>query len=134
MAKADKLIQELTALLPSPVRDEQIEHGVRLIGGDPGEVVADVIGNDIHFSQFAVEWDGPHTPVVRPLPIATVQWKTLLKQERTKAFKLLVDLICKRRRKQYRVCQYCEQLTPPEWLHTDNACQGCAERHLGVVH
>jgi len=133
-AKIDNLIRDIKALLPTPISEENVDADVRLIGGDPGEVVALVSEDEVIFSQFALEWDGPHTPVIRPLPIATIQWKNLLKPERQRFFTSLVELIVQRRRKLYRKCQYCKDLTPPEWLHNDQTCQGCAERHLGVVH
>jgi hypothetical protein len=33
-----------------------------------------------------------------------------------------------------RTCIYCEIAYTPGHMHTDDVCQGCAERHLGVVH
>lgn len=132
--KIDNLIRDICTLFPEPVSEEAAGDGVRLIGGDPGEVVAFVNGDDVVFSQFALEWDGPHSPVIRPVPIATVCWVNLLKKERQRLFTSLVEMIVKRRRKLYRTCQYCEENTPPEWLHDDQTCQSCAERHLGIVH
>jgi len=131
---ADKLLRDLKALLPTLVAEEPCDDGVRLTAGDPCEIVVQISGNEVHFSQFALEWEGSHEAVIRPLPIATIHWRTLLKKERTQTFKLLVEMIVKRRRKLYRVCQYCERLVPPESLHGEKTCHGCAERHLGVVH
>ncbi len=103
-AKSDKVIRDIRSLFPEPVSEEVVDDGVRLIGGDPGEVVAIVSGNEVVFSQFALEWDSPHTPVIRPVPIVTVCWVNLLKQERQQFFKSMVKLIVERRRKLYRVC------------------------------
>jgi len=33
-----------------------------------------------------------------------------------------------------QTCRFCEQRFNPGWMHNDEVCQGCAERHLRVVH
>ena len=46
----------------------------------------------------------------------------------------LIDAARDVRRGSYRTCRFCRQATPPEWLHDEGTCQGCAEGRLGVVH
>ena len=55
-------------------------------------------------------------------------------EEAVVAVQLLVQAAVVLRRAAFRRCRYCGQNTPPEWWHGEDACQGCAERHLGVVH
>jgi hypothetical protein len=33
-----------------------------------------------------------------------------------------------------QTCRYCERSFVPGHMHSDDVCQGCAERHLGVIH
>ena len=33
-----------------------------------------------------------------------------------------------------QTCRYCRETFNPGWMHDADVCQGCAERHLGVVH
>jgi len=160
--KLENLISDIKELLPHPVTDENLDlgveqvdlgieelvnelcegnplfnkiphKGVRLIGGDPSEVVAFVTEEVINFSQFALVWTHPHIPTLKPIPIASIQWRNLRKPERQQIFTTLVETISKRRRKLYRICQYCERLMPPEWLFSDTICHSCAEKHLGVT-
>lgn len=35
---------------------------------------------------------------------------------------------------QRQTCRYCGESFNPGWMHDDDVCQGCAEKHLGVVH
>ena len=38
------------------------------------------------------------------------------------------------RQRQKRRCRFCERKFVPELMHAQDVCQGCAERHLEVVH
>ena len=46
---------------------------------------------------------------------------------------LLNDAL-KQRKKEFQKCNYCKRCIPPEYMHSDNVCQCCAEKHLSVVH
>lgn len=144
--KFEKLITEIKELLPSPVSEENtnidaelivedLDEGAWLIGGSPGEVAVFVSEEVVVFSQFAITWkNSPNVPTISPIPIASIHWKNLRKQERHQLFTALVEMIAKRRRKLYRACNYCKELVPPEWMHGDDICGSCAERHLGIIH
>ena len=132
MDKEIDLLEETGKLLPRPVRRDEYEGGVRLIGGDPGVVVAEFRGGKILLSQYDAIWEGPHTLTVRPIPLVTVQCDDMTGEERAEVVKSLIRLISKRRRKLYERCQDCNKLTAPEYQHGDDTCQGCAQRELGV--
>jgi hypothetical protein len=35
---------------------------------------------------------------------------------------------------QRQTCRYCGESFNPGWMRDDDVCQGCAEKHLGVIH
>jgi len=129
------LLDEIRNCLPDPVRDEEQIDGSRvLVGGDPGEVIVRVSSNKISIAVFSICWEGPHTPVVRPKQLATLNWKRLPASRSMMVLHNLVESACENRRAKYRKCGRCGETNPPEWMHGDGICQSCAERHLGVTH
>lgn len=131
----ESVIEEARRLLPEPVRDEsQLDGTYVLVGGDPGEVVVSFKGSTVSVAIFSVRWEGPHTPVVCPQKIASLNWKRIPATRTMMSLHALIEAACEIRRSKYRKCKYCEQTNPPEWMHSDDVCQSCAERHLGVVH
>ena len=118
--------------LPAPIHEETLENGrVRLIGGDPGEVVAVLSPSSLKVSEFAVEWQS-QTPVVTPVLVGEIIWNASRDPEQR-----LTKLIAKarsRRRRKYRTCELCGKRQPPEWMHDGSVCQGCAVEHWGVVY
>lgn len=46
---------------------------------------------------------------------------------------LLNDAL-KHRENEFKKCRYCGRSLPREHMHSADVCQGCAEKHLGVVH
>lgn len=76
-----------------------------------------------------VDWDGPSTPewVLRDvlhLPVGSYE------QDLDEA----VASAHQRGEAARRECRYCEGRFVPGHMHSQDVCQGCAERHLGVVH
>jgi hypothetical protein len=141
MAKPKKNLRAFTCealrrLLPDPVHEEQSPVSTTLVAGDPGLVAVRLTDEGLAVSVYGVRWDGPHTPVPDHRPLAEVAWSDLREgeAEAVVAAQLLVQAATVVRRAAFRRCRYCEKNTPPEWWHGDDACQGCAERHLGVVH
>ena len=51
-----------------------------------------------------------------------------------RAVKALITAARTTRLAKFRDCSICGRHNPPEWMHTDEVCQGCAEREQGVVH
>jgi hypothetical protein len=140
MAKAKNLqnsvSEALRRLLPEPVREEGSGDNLTLTAGDPGLIVVNLDGEGVGVGTFQVRWEGPHTPIPYTRPLARVAWTDFRDQreEAVVAVHLLVQAAIVVRRAAFRRCRYCGKNAPPEWWHGEDACQGCAERYLGVVH
>lgn len=131
----DELLIELRRLLSAPVREETALDGtVVLVGGDPGEVIVRVGATKVSIALFTVRWDGPHTPIVRPLHYATLSWRRLPASTLMMTLRMIIDAAIEMRLTEYRKCERCEKMKPPEWMHSETTCQSCAEQYLGVVH
>jgi len=131
----DYLLRELRELLPDPVSEEtQLDGDVVLVGGDPGEVIVRISSGKVSIAVFSIQWEGPHTPVVRPKPIATLNWQRLPASTTMMAIHELVRAVVELRRSKYRTCGRCGETNPPECMRDDQTGQSCAERDLGVIH
>lgn len=131
----DCLLKEIQALLPDPIReDTQLDGDVLFVGGDPGEVIVRIGGSKISIAVYSVRWEGPHTPVVRPKPLATLNWKRLPAARTMMELHSLIESAIEIRRSKYGKCERCGKTQPPEWMHGEDICQSCAERDLGVVY
>jgi ribosomal protein L40E len=119
-------------LLPEPCSVEQgDDNSVTLTGGDPGEIIVRITATIVEILAFAVERDGPHTPVRTGVPVATV---SLGKSNLVAAVSAAIEKARTARVVTYRICVRCNQTNPSEWMHDDQTCQNCAERDLGVVY
>ncbi|MEX1027240.1 MAG: hypothetical protein WD049_04435 [Candidatus Paceibacterota bacterium] len=118
-----------------PIRDEtQLDGDVVLVGGALGEVIVRVGGSKVSIAVYSVRWEGPHTPVVRPKQLATLNWKRLPASSTMVMLHGLITAAIELRRAKYRKCEKCGETKPPEWMHGEKICQSCAEQHLGVVY
>jgi hypothetical protein len=129
------LLRELRELLAAPVREEtQLDGSVVMVGGDPGEVIVRVGAAKVSVAVFSIRWEGPHTPVVRPIHFATLSWRRLPASTLMMTLHGLIRAAREVRTAKYRRCERCGEMNPPEWMHDEKTCQSCAEQHLGVVH
>ncbi len=129
----DALLVEIRKLLP--IHTESNSDGESIFtGGDPGEVIVRVGTKRITISIFSLRWDGPHTPVIRPIRLASLNWRRLPAVQLTSILQNLVETAQTIRLSSYRLCTRCDKSIPPEWMHNSNTCQSCAERFLSVVH
>ncbi len=130
------LQERVMPLLPTPCCVESRPGGkVRLIGGDPGEVIVTLGAGTVAVAAFTVDWDGPAKPVVIGDPVAT---STIAEYPSSGE---LLDAVASavrdaraRRLATYQKCSRCGETTPPEWMHDRHICQECAVRYLGVVY
>jgi len=131
----DFLLREIWELLPNPLREEtQLDGSLVIGGGDPGKVIVRINGNKVSIAVFSIRWDGPGEPTVRPKQLATLNWKRLPSATTMMTLHGLISAAIEIRRSKYRKCEKCEETIPPEWMHDEDICQSCAERHLGVVY
>jgi hypothetical protein len=140
MAKVKKPARALAGILcgflPAPVQQDLSDEGILLTAGDPGLVAVRVSDRGLVVSVFGIRWDGPHTPTRNDRELSRLSWEELpleLPEQAVVACSLIQAALVLRRAK-FRECRFCQRSVPPEWQHGTDVCQGCAERHLGVVH
>jgi len=92
------------------------------------EIGAVVTGAGVFVGWFDAAWPDPGAPVQ--------QMQDVVHVPATMSFELCEVLSQARRRHgaALRLCRYCRRQQTPGHMHSDDVCQGCAERHLGVVH
>ena len=131
----DEVLKELKELLGASIREEtQFDGTIVMVGGDPAEVIVWVGRRKVSIALFRVCWEGPHTPMVRPIHFATLNWRRIPASTLIAALHSLINAAREVRRAKYRRCERCGEIKPPEWMHDEKTCQSCAEKHLGVVH
>ena len=77
---------------------------------------------------FDAAWPGPGAPVQQMQDVVHVP--TAMSSD-------LCEVLAQARRRHaaaLRLCRYCRRQRTPGHMHSDDVCQRCAERHLGVVH
>jgi hypothetical protein len=116
----------IETMLPVPV--VPLEDG-SLIGGDPGEVVADIRGDEIRVSQYVSRWIG-HSPEPNHREVARFDPGSARPRDVARA----IARARGRRLAAYRWCSRCHEMQPPEWMHDVEYCQGCATECFGVVY
>ena len=128
--------EALRRLLPDPVREGPSGDATTLVAGDPELVAVRFSDEAVAVSVCGLRWDGPHNPLADNRLLAELMWRDFGGDEAEAliAVHLLVQAAVVVRRAAFRRCRRCGENTPPEWWHGEDACQGCAERHLGVVH
>jgi hypothetical protein len=129
------LLQEIHQHLPDPVSEEtELDGDFVLVGGEPGEVIVRISDNKVSVAVFSIQWDGPHTPVVHPKLVGTINWQRLPASTTLMTLHQFITAAVEIRRAKYQKCERCGETKPPEWMHGKGICQSCAERYLGVVH
>jgi hypothetical protein len=125
----------IAAHLSAPVELQEASDGsTYFTGGDPAEVIVQLTRSRITVWEYAATWEGPHTPVVRPIRVGSVVWPRLSAPHSISAVHALIEGARQSRRSKFGTCRYCDRSHPPEFMHDDEVCQGCAVKHLGVVY
>jgi hypothetical protein len=131
----EELLASVKAALPQPIREETAPDGSLFItGGEPSEVVVRLTGSAVTVWEFAIEWEGPRTTVPRPIRFGSLQWNHMPAGRAMTLLSGFIGAARESRRSKYRQCRMCEETKPPEWMHEEDVCQSCAEKHLGVVY
>jgi hypothetical protein len=73
-------------------------------------------------------WAGPGTPVHR------LEDAMHVPPEFADSLAETIDRVRALREAALRSCRYCGARHTPGYMHTEDVCQGCAPRHLGVVY
>ena len=122
----ESLLNLLHHTMQLPMRQEESADGTFVfVDGDPGEVVVRVARNRINVSVFAIVREPLHTPVVRPQPLMTLNWKVVPAARLRTILQEMIETARKLRRAKFRTCERCGETKPPEWMHDNESCQGC---------
>jgi hypothetical protein len=131
----EQLVEFLDATLPSPIERHAGDDGSLLFTrGSPGEVVVRLTHTSVIVSEYAGEWDTPYAFTVRPRRVGMLKWRRLSAPSLLNALSQLIAGAREARRGRYRRCCHCGASSPPEWMHTDEVCVGCAHQQMGVIH
>jgi hypothetical protein len=134
-AAYEELLAFIAAQLTQPVeQQEDDESAIVFTSGDPGEVIVKLTASQVAVAEFAVSWHTPHTPVVEPIAIGIVNWTRISPEATMRAVKALIAAAREARLAKFSECRSCERSLPPEWMHTEDLCQGCAEPEMKIVH
>ena len=131
----ESLVDEVRRLLPDPLREErQLDGSFVIVGGDPGEVIVRISGGTVSIALYQIRWDGPCTPVVYSKRLASLNWKRLPAISTMMTLRELIESARELRRSNYRKCERCGEMTPPEGMLGEfNVCHSCGERYMGVT-
>ena len=131
----EQLIAFLNTHLPSPVQQEELTDGTLMFtGGSPGEVIARLTRTSVIVEQYAVRWETPYTPVMRPRRVGAVNWRRLSESVVMSVVEHLIRGAREARLARYATCQLCGEKRPPEWMENADICQQCSASVLGSVH
>jgi hypothetical protein len=130
----EQVMAFLAANLPARVEQQEEKDGLVFTAGDPPEVVVRLTQSHVIVSEYAAVWGTPFTLVARPRRVGVLNWKRLPETAFFNALSQLIRGAREVRLSRFRTCRHCGESSPPEWLHSDDVCHGCAERSLGFVH
>jgi len=112
-------------------KSESVANGIHTFVGDvPDEVVVQIKGSKVAISVFSMRWDSPSTPVVNPVPKATLNWRRIPVNQLRLELISLIGIAQEIRRSKFRKCLKCGHSKPPEWMHDQQTCQSCS----GVIY
>jgi hypothetical protein len=94
------------------------------------DIVILVTPESIELRLPTVEWTmGAYGPAA-----SSRFWKHIESKTTDEELENLLEEALKKRRSEFKDCQYCRNSFPPEHRHSEDVCHGCAEKYLGVVH
>lgn len=130
----EQLLAFVGTHMPTPFTQEEVDGVVIFTGGAPSEVIVRLTDTAVSVEEYAVRWETPYTPVVRPRRVGLVKWRRLPESQLMSVVGDLIKGASATRRSRYRTCTFCGKTNPPEWMNDDTTCQNCAEQEFGVVH
>lgn len=134
-AAYEEILALILAQLSEAVEQHEDDEGsVVITGGDPGEVVVHLSATQVIVAEYAVDWETPDEAVIDPIPTGGVNWTVVSSDGAMRCIKALITAAREARLAKFRTCTRCEERTPPEWMHSDELCQECAEQDLGLIH
>ena len=104
-----------------------------MIGGEVPDVVVQIKRNKVTVSVHSTKLDMEDDLVVCPLPIASLNWRRIPKDELLVPLASLIATARLIRKSNHRKCRYCPKVVAPEYLDDDEACWICAREILGKL-
>ena len=90
---------------------------------------------EIEVAELAFEWVSVHEPQKRYRSNGLISIEPGgSNKERSEQFLNALRTQRRRRMRRFKVCQYCNKRTPPFYLHGNDCCMSCAEKHFGIMH
>jgi len=104
-------------------------------GGTPGEVLVGFGKQTIWIAPYSMVWSN-QVAVPWAMPFARILHSALPEEPEyaLETFEYLIKAARTLRLSTYQACSMCKQTKPPEWMHNEEVCQSCAEKHLGVAY
>jgi hypothetical protein len=129
----EQLLAFISTHLPTPYTQEDVEGVIIFTGGSPGEVIVRLTPSAVIVEEYAVAWETPFRPVLRPRRVGLVKWRRLPESRLMSVVGELIKGTREMRRSKYQTCLSCGKSYPPEWMQDDTLCQSCARRELGTI-
>ncbi len=130
----EQLLAFISTHMPEPFTQEDIDGIMVFTGGSPTEVIVRLTQTSVIIEEYAVWWETPSRPVIRPRRVGLVKWRRLPESALMNVVGDLIRGARATRRARYRVCESCDALTPPEHMADRAVCRRCASRAVPVVH
>jgi hypothetical protein len=108
--------------------------GALITGGEPPLVIVRLTPARLIVWEYAARREGHSGPAVTPIRIGSISWRRLPESIARTLIASLIDAARESRLAKFALCHLCSTRTPPEWMHDDEVCQGCAESHPRTVH
>lgn len=120
-------IREILVLSSESFRDKTLT----MIGGEIPDVVVQIKGSKVTISIYSAHSDAEDYLEVCPLPIASLIWRRIPKQELIGTLTSMIATARHIRQSNHQMCRYCEVTVAPEFMYDEEACLNCACKVLG---
>ena len=135
-ASRGRLAVLVRSSLGEPVAEREDETGFLIVSEAVPEVAVRLTADGVDVLFYGLRWDGPATLVDCHELMISLPWAEL--PESTEQAWAVVEVRIEESRRlratSYRTCRHCGRNTPPEYMHDEQLCMGCAPGVLGVVY
>lgn len=108
--------------------------GILVIAGEDALVAIAIEADAVMVGPGRYSWHGPTMPLPGVRDPERFDIRGGLNDALIEQMQQAVHRSIRRRRCGFRRCRYCGELSPPEHRNVEpTVCDGCAQRHLGVV-
>ncbi len=126
----ESLKSEITDILDVSTESYRADT-LTMIGGEVPDVVVQIKRSKVTVAVYSAKLDMEDDLVVCPLPIASLNWRRIPKDELLVALASMIATARRIRESYHRKCRYCQKVVAPEYLDAEEACWICARDILG---